>query len=238
MDGKSKVHFHTTTRGVGMKKRLWYTLYKLSELGAVHKTIRTSTTQLAKTVDVSQQTVSRHIIELEKTGHITKRASFQGIEIKITRLGIKELQKVYLALKAVFENQPTSITIKGVVFSGLREGTYYVSQSGYTQQFQRKLGYSPYPGTLNLRLLSTEIDKKRELITYPSIKIKGFKEVGRRFGDVQCFLTRINDQIDGAAIIIDRTHYDDSVIEIIASVHLRSALKVTDGDVVTLDFSL
>jgi riboflavin kinase len=219
-----------------MKPRLWYILYKLSELGAIHKTTKTSTTQLARTFNISQQTVSRHIIELEQRGHITRRTSFKGIEIKITRTGTEELRKVYLTLKAVFENQPTNITLKGIVFSGLREGTYYVSQRGYTHQFQKKLGFTPYPGTLNLRLLSTEIDKKRELIAFPSIKIKGFKGSSRRFGDVRCFPTRINDEVDGAAIIIDRTHYDDSVIEVISSVHLRSTLNLNEGDTITLDF--
>ncbi|UCH37205.1 MAG: CTP-dependent riboflavin kinase [Candidatus Bathyarchaeota archaeon] len=223
-----------------MKEQLWHTLYNLAQLGAIHNSIQTSTTQLAKILDVSQQTASRHVIELEKAGHITKRTSFKGMELKITRTGTKELQKVYLSLKTVFESQLTSITLTltGVVFSGLREGMYYVSQSGYSQQFRRKLGYTPYPGTLNLRLASPAIDKKRELLTYPSIEIKGFQGLNRRFGDVQCYPVLINSQLEGAAIIIDRTHYDESVIEIISSVHLRSALNVTDGDVVTLDFSL
>lgn len=219
-----------------MRQYLWYTLYELAELGANFRTLNTSTTELAKTLKVSQQTVSRHLIELEGAGYITKKASFKGIELEITEKGLEELRRVYLQLKAMIENSPGMLTIEGVVFSGLGEGAYYVSQRGYKAQFQRKLGFVPYPGTLNLKLPPSEIVKKEEVETYPPILVKGFEGRSRVFGDVKCYPTTINGEVEGAAIMIARTHYDTSIIELIAPVKLRDRLNLKDGDTTNLTF--
>lgn len=40
----------------------------------------------------------------------------------------------------------------GRVFSGVGEGSFYVSL--YSKKFLEKLGFRPYPGTLNLRLVN------------------------------------------------------------------------------------
>ncbi len=218
-----------------MKQRLWYTLYKMAELGATKRTIRTSTTELAKTLNASQQTASRHLIELEKKGYIAEQTSFKGIEVRVTDKGMDELRRVYLQLKAMIEG-PNTIIIEGIVFSGLGEGAYYVSQREYNRQFERKIGFEPYPGTLNLKLFPAEIVKKKELETYPPILVKGFERQKRQFGDVRCYLITINDKVEGAAIMINRTHYDDSVIEVIAPTHLKSKLGIKDGDKLILKY--
>ncbi|MFH0897694.1 MAG: DUF120 domain-containing protein [Candidatus Bathyarchaeota archaeon] len=215
-----------------MKQRLWYTLYKLAELGAINKTVTTSTTELAKNLDSSQQTASRHLTELEKAGYITEQTSFRGIKVRFTDKGMDELQRVYLQLKAIIEGITNIVTIEGTVFSGLGEGAYYVSQ--YRRQFERNIDFVPYPGTLNLKLSPEEVVKKKELETFPPTLVKGFERRNRRFGDVRCYPTTINNEVEGATIIINRTHYDDSVVEVIAPVHLKSKLGIKDGDKVTL----
>jgi len=45
-------------------------LYKLAEMGAYHRTVRVSTQYLAERTGVSQQTASRHLIELDTKGWI------------------------------------------------------------------------------------------------------------------------------------------------------------------------
>lgn len=212
-----------------MKPSLWPTLYRLAELGAIHTAITTSTTTLADSLNISQQTASRHLIELERLGLITRQSSLNGMEITITGEGAKELQHVYVTLRRIFEEQrPKTLTFTGRVFSGLGEGAYYVDQPGYGGHFQRLLGFRPYPGTLNLRLPPSQIAGKRELETYPGIVIKGFEVGGRSFGEVRCYRATING-IEGAVILIGRTHHDDSVVELIAPVHLRSKLNLKDG---------
>lgn len=212
-----------------MKPTLWYTLYKLSELGAYNRAVKVSTTDLAQKLEFSQQTASRHIIELEKMDYITRLPSFQGMEVKITDKGIEELGKVYSKLKAIFEGPPSAIVLEGKVFSGLGEGAYYVSRKGYRHQFLRKLGFDPYPGTLNLKLTPSEIRIKKELEAFPPITIEGFESGRRTFGQVKCYPATINDKVEGALIIIKRTHYDDSILELIAPVCLRESLGLKEG---------
>lgn len=221
-----------------MKQILWYILYKLSELGAIYKEIKTSTIELARIFEVSQQSISRYIIELEKTDYITKKASYRGIEIRITKKGKEELQRIYLGLKSILESAPSQMIMEGNVISGFREGGYYVSQEEYKRQFKKKLGFKPYPGTLNLKLTASEISKKKELETYPAILIKGFEMQKRLFGDVKCYPTIINDGINGAIALINRTHHDDSILEIIAPINLRNHFNLKDGSKVTLKFLL
>lgn len=221
-----------------MKQRLWFTLYGLLELGAGHRVVSTSTLELARVLGLSQQTASRQLIELEKMGYISKSASFRGVEVRITGKGMEELQRVYLQLKAVVDSAVSPLTVEGVVFTGFGEGAYYLSQKGYKSQFERKVGFSPCVGTLNLRLSPSEVVKRRELETCPAILVKGFRRGSRQFGDVRCYPAVINGEVEGAAILINRTHYDESVLEVIAPVHLRSKLNLKDGCKVKVQFTL
>ena len=212
-----------------MKPNLWYTLYFLSELGAHNRHLKLSTSKLAKNIGFSQQTASRHLIELEKDGYITKSASLQGVELKITENGMNELRRVHLQLKTLFEGSSNMMSLEGTVFSGLGEGGYYVGTKGYKRQFLRKLGFDPYPGTLNLKLVSSQAGLKRELETYPPLIIEGFGSGRRTFGQVKCYPATINDAVEGAVVIINRTHYDDAVLELIAPMNLRKKLKLNEG---------
>jgi riboflavin kinase len=123
-----------------------------------------------------------------------------------------------------------------VAFTGLGEGAYYVMRDGYRKQFIEKLGFDPYPGTLNLKL-TTEYDMKTrsELETYPSIELRGFKDETRTFGPVKCYPAIINNKVKGAIIFAMRSHYDSSVLEIIAPHFLRSQLKLKDGNKVKVE---
>ena len=42
--------------------------------------------------------------------------------------------------------------VVGEVSSGLGEGRYYISRKSYIIQFQEKLGFIPFLGTLNIRV--------------------------------------------------------------------------------------
>jgi len=212
-----------------MKPVLWPTLYRLAELGALQGTVTASTTMLAESLGISQQTTSRHLIALERQGLIIRQSSLNGMEIKVTEEGAKELRSVYLTLKRVFEEErPKTLTLTGRVFTGLGEGGYYVDQPQYRKQFQRYLGFRPYPGTLNLRLTPSQMAKKKELEAYSGLMIRGFEVGGRSFGGVRCYRATI-DGVEGAVVSIGRTHYDASVVELIAPVHLRSRLNLKDG---------
>jgi riboflavin kinase len=208
-----------------------YTLLKLAEMGAHRRTAKISTEYLAEKLGISQQTASRYLIELEHKGWIQRTITPEGSLIKIEDKGTRELQKLYSNLRFLIETAyPPSITLEGTVFTGLGEGAYYISKEHYRKQFIEKLGFDPYPGTLNLKL-TTDYDLKThtELEAYPAIEIQGFKNEDRTFGLVKCYPATIGNKVKGALISALRGHYDSSVVEIIAPVCLRKHLNLKDG---------
>ncbi len=225
---------------IGVDAQSWrrfFVLYKLAELGASVRTVKVSTDYLAEKMGASQQTASRHLIELEKSGWINRRITPEGCLIRITDLGLVELKKLYSNLRLIFEAAyPPSVTLEGVLFTGLGEGAYYVTRDGYRKQFIEKLGFDPYPGTLNLKL-TTDYDMKTraELESYPAVELEGFENESRTFGPVKCYPSIINNRAKGAVVSALRSHYNSSVLEIIASRFLRSNLKLKDGNKVKVE---
>ncbi len=217
--------------------RYLFTLIKLAEMGAHRRTAKISTEYLAEKLGISQQTASRNLIELERKGWIKRNITHDGCLIKIEPLGITELQKIYSNLRVLMEAAyPPSVTLEGTVFTGLGEGAYYITKETYRKQFLEKLGFDPYPGTLNLKLTSDyDIKTRMELEAYPAIEVEGFKNEDRTFGLVKCYPVMIDNKVKGALLSALRTHYDVSVLEIIAPVCLRKHLNLKDGNKVKIE---
>jgi len=217
--------------------KLFFTLYKLAELGASSRTVKVSTEYLAEKIGAYQQTASRHLINLEKMGWIQRTITPEGCLTKITSQGVAELKKLYSELRLIFESAyPPSITLEGTLFTGLGEGAYYVTKEGYRKQFMEKLGFDPYPGTLNLKLTSEyDIKSLSELEAYPAIELEGFEDESRTFGSVKCYPAIINNKVKGAVINALRSHYGSSVLEIVSPFFLRSRLKLKDGNKVKVE---
>jgi len=223
-----------------LKKHEWQhiqILIKLADMGAHRRTAKISTEYLAEKMEISQQTSSRYLIELEQKSWIERIKTPEGSLIKISDLGNKEIKKLYSHLRVLVEAAyPPSVTLEGTVFEGLGEGAYYILKELYRKQFIEKLGFDPYPGTLNLKL-TTDYDLKTrtELETYPAVEIHGFKNENRTFGLVKCYPAKIDNKIKGALISAMRSHYDISVLEIIAPVCLRKQLGLRDGHKVKVE---
>jgi riboflavin kinase len=211
--------------------RMLYMLLKLAEMGAYRRIAKISTEYLAEKLRISQQTASRYLIELERKGWIQRNITPEGSLIKIEEQGVRELQKMYSNLKVLFEAAyPPSVTLEGSVFTGLGEGAYYIAKEHYRKQFCEKLGFEPYPGTLNLKLTTDyDIKTRTEIEAYPAIEIQGFTNEDRTFGLVKCYPAIIGNKVKGALITALRSHYDVSVLEIIAPVCLRKQLNLKDG---------
>lgn len=206
-------------------------------MGAHKRTAKISTEFLAGKLGISQQTASRYLIELENKGWINRTITPEGCLIKISQTGIKELETLYSTLRFLMEAAyPPSVTLEGAVFTGLGEGAYYISKERYRKQFIEKLGFDPYPGTLNLKLTTDyDIKTRSELETYPAIEVEGFKNEDRTFGHVKCYPAIIENKAKGALILALRSHYDVSVLEIISPVFLRRQLNLKDGHKVKVE---
>ena len=99
-----------------------------------------------------------------------------------------------------------------------------------------KLGFDPYPGTLNMKV-TTEYDLKvlSELETYPAVELEGFKDESRTFGPVKCYPAIINNKAKGAVIYAMRSHYGASVLEVVSPTFLRRKLDLKDGNKVKVE---
>jgi riboflavin kinase len=204
-------------------------------MGAYGKAIEITTTILGRKLGISQQTASRRLSELDKVGWISKERTLKGQGIRISKEGVEILKSIYGELRSIFEGELASIDIEGIVFSGMRDGAYYVTREGYGKQFMEKLGFNPYPGTLNLKLKTgLQVQAKRILDAYPGIVIDGFEDGQRTFGPVKSFKILINNKIEGAVLLIKRTHHSENVMEIISPVYLREKLGLKDGDRVNI----
>ena len=115
----------------------------------------------------------------------------------------------------------------GRVVGGLGQGQYYISRKGYRNQFFQKLGFVPFPGTLNIKLDEPFNPGPHQIL------IEGFREDERSFGGCKCYKIKLNG-LEGAIIRPDRSSYPPDLVEIISTLRLRDELRLDDGDIVEL----
>ena len=223
-----------------MRPILLKTLKILALQGGNRHSIHISSTELAKKLGISQQSASRHIINLEKKDCIQKKYTQGGQIVNINEKGIAILRKEFTEYGLIFGTE-RSVKMIGVLETGLGEGGYYISKEGYMKQFNNKLNWEPYKGTFNLRLDDDEVPKIEAMKAAEGILIKGFEQEGRTFGKAwvfKCSLKNGKEIVEDCAIISPkRTHYR-RVVEVISPIFLRDKLKAVDGDVFTIKVDL
>lgn len=196
---------------------------KIATKSGFYKTLETSTGQLSQQLQVSQQTVSRRLRELETLGFIKRELRANGMDLRLTVQGKKALEQEYTLLKAVFESPKEML--EGKVISGDGEGAYYVKQ--YSEKIQSCLGFTPYPGTLNVHVGG----EARALFINKlnGCKVEKFKTKEREFGGIDCYSIRIG-ELEAGIIVPHRTRHGNDVLEIVAPVYLRGHFSLKDHD--------
>lgn len=210
-----------------MDEKYSFALRKLALLGAMDDYIAISSRELGDTLDMSQQSASKRILELLEEKLIVRDLGARRQRIKLTQKGVEELKKEYNEYRRIFE-LTDHVTIHGAVASGMGEGGYYICQEGYMTQFQSKLGFKPFEGTLNILVDAEDVGKLDVIRSIAGHLISGFQCDGRSFGDVIAYKAKIRN-IDCAIVVPERSHYVDT-IEIICQYHLRRTLSLNDGD--------
>lgn len=207
------------------------TLLHLVRLGAGASFAKISARELGESIDLSQQAASLRLMELQKAGLIERAHSGRGLAIRLTDSGLKYVEAFLSEASMSFERGKNEFLFKGTVFTGLNEGAYYISLNGYAKSFRSALGFEPFPGTLNLRLVNQAMIEQRRLLDLKQgITIPGFTDGKRSFGPVKVFRAKIEGRHPGAVLAIERTHYDSSVLELISPNNLRLTLGLKDGD--------
>ena len=218
-----------------MDEKYTFALRKLALIGGMDDYVAVSSRELGDTLEMSQQSASKRILELLDQGLIVRDLGARKQRIKLTPAGIDALKKEYNEYRRIFE-LTDHITIHGSVKDGMGEGGYYIGQKGYVDQFVDKLGFKPYSGTLNVCVDKEDVGKLDVIRGTAGIYINGFTDEGRSFGAVIAYKAKIKN-IDCAVVVPERSHYVD-VIEKICQYHLRRTLSIGTGDRVDVRVSL
>ncbi len=215
------------------------TLSYLLSKGAKYNYVTLTSSSLGKSIHKSQQAASKHLLELEQNKFITRIISGRKISVKITSKGFSEIVKLSSTLQKSLDSSPSHVDLEGTLISGMGEGAYYMGLKGYSKQFKSKIGYVPFPGTFNVRLdQKIHQESIKQFETLDGIKIKSFCDGKRTYGWVKCFSAKLNNTINCQLIILERTHHDDSVIELISKVCLRKNSKFKDGSKVSIKIEI
>jgi riboflavin kinase len=154
------------------------TLSYLLSKGAKYNYVTITTSSLGKNIKKSQQAASKHLVELEQNNFIERLVNGRNISIKITTKGFSEMVKLSAILQKSLNSSPSYVELKGILVSGMGEGAYYMGLKGYTKQFKPKIGYIPFPGTLNVKLIKKFIKKQlNNLKFWRALKLRAFQMV-------------------------------------------------------------
>jgi len=121
-----------------------------------------------------------------------------------------------------------TLTVTGKIVSGENKGAYFTQLDWVQNQCQEKLGFKPFPGTLNLEIDPGKVPQIEALFDRRGIDLVP-PESASCAGQVY----PVNIMGVGGAIVVPaeevRTH-GNNIIELIAPTCLKEAMDVDDGD--------
>lgn len=194
-------------------------LLLLLRLGAQRNPVRITTSGLGTETGMSQQNASRKLVLLEKKGYLERKEG----TIRISKKGLDEIAEEYSILKKAFDSR---MEIRGTITEGLGEGKYYMSLKGYREGILKRLGFEPYPGTLNV--IIDKWDRSQILANEPVV-ISGFTNKDRTYGDIFAFPCKIEGE-EGAVIVPLRTSHGPEILEIISRFGIKKKFGKKNGD--------
>lgn len=117
----------------------------------------------------------------------------------------------------------------GFVQNGVGQGQSFTQIDWVREQFRAKVGFDPFPGTLNVRVanpVALQVWRRR-----PGVAIEP-GAVG--YCPARCYPIQVSGRVDAAWIIPDVPGYPCDLVEIMAPVSLRETLRLRTGDIVRI----
>jgi len=124
-----------------------------------------------------------------------------------------------------------TLCIKGKIFTGKGEGAQFVKLPWVRKQIIQKLGFTPFPGTLNIRLTEDGTKLKKLLAKARATEI--LPAAG--FCRGKCFKAYLAGSLECAIVVPEVARHPEGIIEIISSANLREKLRLKDNDVVEVE---
>ncbi|MEI2766468.1 MAG: DUF120 domain-containing protein [Dermatophilaceae bacterium] len=126
--------------------------------------------------------------------------------------------------------------LHGTVVTGVGEAAGFVTVPWVREKLRAWLGAEPYPGTLNLR-----IEDPADRATWQALASRGpclTLPAGQEgFCDSSYLPVVLDARLPGGVVRPHLPGYPADVLEVVAPVNLRAALRVRDGDVVSVAVS-
>lgn len=132
------------------------------------------------------------------------------------------------------------LVLRGRLVDGLGEGQRFTALDWVRRRFRDLLGIDPYPGTVNLRVEAAE-DRAAlaRLRAAPGIPIPpepGFCAATAHHAAIQ--RSDGGDAVPAAIVVPHVPGYAEDQVELVAPVHVRAALALSPGDLVTVSVDL
>src|ERR1700686_3971936 len=150
----------------------------LAQAGGDHAPVVLTSGEVGEKLGIRQQSADRHLMALAADGFIERTLAARRQRLTLTPAALEVLRKEYHGYRRIFEG-PAKVRFTGHIASGLGEGRYYLSQPGYVVQFTERLGYTPYPGTLNVRVDPPDLLRVSAVKNWNGVRIDGFQASGR-----------------------------------------------------------
>lgn len=195
----------------------------IARLGGYREFVMVPSRRLGQALGRSQQSASRYLIELEREGLVEREMVGRVQRVRLTKAGRGRLKVLQQELEGIITGKPGTAVIKGRIASGMGEGAYYLSRKGYQEGLAALIGFTPFPGTLNV-----VPDEPFLMDGLTGAVLPGYRGEERSFGAVRVLRASLRD-IPCAVVIPERTHRT-GVLEIIAADRLREVLGIDDGD--------
>lgn len=120
-----------------------------------------------------------------------------------------------------------SLILKGRVVSGDKTGAYFISR--YADRIKSKLGYDPFPGTLNI-----ELNHAPRRFPSRSHFISSWTEGGKNFGAVWIYpAVMLNTRV--YVVVPEMTSHANNIVEVLSQHCLRTKMSLKNGDFVELE---
>ena len=125
-----------------------------------------------------------------------------------------------------------NLIVTGKIVSGQKKGALFVQLDWVQQQCQKKLGFSPFPGTLNLEIEEEKIPHIEALLKRSGIELV---PPDSNFCAGHVYPVSIMG-VTGAIVAPaeDVRIHAKNIIELIAPTSLKDAMDVDDGDEIML----
>ena len=125
------------------------------------------------------------------------------------------------------------MSFTGAVISGQGSGRKYLSLPWVQLQIKEKLSFTPFLGTLNLKLTAQSVKGKKQLAKAKSMGI--FPAEGYCVGLI--FRAAVG-ELECAIVIPKVESYPADLLEVISPLNLREQLQLKDGDSVEVNVTL